>query len=193
MDKNFRRVLYTALVAGGLVVVGASSAHAAEEGLLDPVTQGVTDSVAEEPAARGDLVAPESAPAGTRADTADADGAATDDSGPVDDLVGREGIVGSLLDADVAGVVNGALGKDSLVDDLLTGGAEEPGTEEPGTEEPGTEEPGSGRAGNGRAGYGRAGNGRAGYGRAGYGRAGYGRAWNGRAWNGRAGYRAAWN
>lgn len=142
MDKNFRRVLYTALVAGGLMVVGASSAHAAEEGLLDPVTQGAIDSVEEEPAARGDLDAVVSAPAGTGADAADA-GAATDDQGLVGDLVGREGIIGSLLDADVAGVVDGALGEDGLVDDLLTGGDDEPGTEEPGTEEPGTEEPGT--------------------------------------------------
>jgi hypothetical protein len=142
MDKNFRLVLYTALVAGGLMVVGASSAHAAEEGLLDPVTQGAADPVAEEPAARGDLDALESAPAGTGADAADA-GAVTDGKGLVDDLVGREGIVGSLLEADVAGVVDGTLGEDGLVDDLLTGGVDEPGTEEPGTEEPGTEEPGT--------------------------------------------------
>jgi hypothetical protein len=142
MDKNFRRVLYTALVAGGLMVVGASSAHAAEEGLLDPVTQGAIDSVEEEPAARGDLHALESAPAGTEADVANA-GADADDKDLVGDLVGREGIIGSLLDADVAGVVDGALGKDGLVDDLLTGGVDEPGTEEPGTEEPGTEEPGT--------------------------------------------------
>jgi hypothetical protein len=142
MDKNFRRVLYTALVAGGLMVVGASSAHAAEEGLLDPVTQGAVDSVEEEPATRGDLDAVESAPAGTGADAADAS-AATDRKGLVGDLVGREGIIGSLLEADVAGVVDGALGEDGLVDDLLTGGVEEPGTEEPGTEEPGTEEPGT--------------------------------------------------
>jgi hypothetical protein len=142
MDKNFRRVLYTALVAGGLMVVGASSAHAAEEGLLDPVTQGAVDPVEEEPAARGDLDALESAPAGTGADAADA-GAATDGTGLVGDLVGREGIIGSLLDADVAGVVDGTLGEDGLVDDLLTGGVDEPGTEEPGTEEPGTEEPGT--------------------------------------------------
>jgi hypothetical protein len=142
MDKNFRRVLYTALVAGGLMVVGASSAHAAEEGLLDPVTQGAVDPVAEEPAARGDLDALESAPAATGADAADA-GAVTDGKGLVDDLVGREGIVGSLLEADVAGVVDGTLGEDGLVDDLLTGGVDEPGTEEPGTEEPGTEEPGT--------------------------------------------------
>jgi hypothetical protein len=144
MDKNFRRVLYTALVAGGLMVVGASSAHAAEEGLLDPVTQGAVDSVEEEPAARGDLDAVESAPAvaGADVDAADA-GAATDGKGLVGDLVGREGIIGSLLDADVAGVVDGTLGEDGLVDDLLTGGVDEPGTEEPGTEEPGTGEPGT--------------------------------------------------
>ncbi|MFD6138867.1 hypothetical protein [Promicromonospora sp. NPDC060271] len=142
MDKNFRRVLYTALVAGGLMVAGASSAHAAEEGLLDPVTQGTADSVEEAPVARGDLDAVGSAPAGTGADAADA-GAASDGKGLVGDLVGREGIVGSLLDADVAGVVDAALGEDGLVDDLLTGGVEEPGTEEPGTEEPGTEEPGT--------------------------------------------------
>lgn len=146
MDKNFRRVLYTALVAGALMVVGASSAHAAEEGLLDPVTQGAIDSVEEEPAARGDLDAVESAPAGTGADVADA-GAATDDKGLVGDLVGREGIVGSVLDADIAGVVDGALGEDGLVDDLLAGGVDKPGTEEPGTEEPGTEEPGTGEPG----------------------------------------------
>ncbi|MGI5188608.1 hypothetical protein ACQEVI_10770 [Promicromonospora sp. CA-289599] len=142
MDKNFQRVLYTALVAGGLMVVGASSAHAAEEGLLDPVAQGAVDSVAEEPAARGDLDVVESAPAGSGVDAADA-GPATDGKGLVGDLVGREGIIGSLLEADVAGVVDGALGEDGLVDDLLTGGVEEPGTEEPGTEEPGTEEPGT--------------------------------------------------
>jgi hypothetical protein len=158
MDRNFRRVLYTALVAGGLMVVGASSAHAAEDGLLDPVTQGATDSVEEEPAARGALDTLESAPAGTGADVADSgSAAATDENGEaqgpdagvvgerglVGDLVGEQGIVGSLLGGDVAGVVDGTLGEGGLVDDLLTGGGEEPGSEEPGSEEPGTEEPGT--------------------------------------------------
>jgi hypothetical protein len=157
MDRNFRRALYTALVAGGLMVVGASSAHAAEERLLDPVTQGATDSAEEEPAARGALDALESASAGTGADVADGGTtAATDENGEaqgpdvgvvgerglVGDLVG-EGIVGSLLGGDVAGVVDGTLGEGGLVDDLLTGGGEEPGSEEPGSEEPGSEEPGS--------------------------------------------------
>ena len=159
MDRNIRRVLYTALVAGGLVVVGASSAYAAGDGLLDPVTQETTGTTEEAPAARGGLDAADGvSPAGARADAAGADAVGTNgDAGVVDDLVGPEGIVRSLLSADVAAVVDGTLGDDGLVDDLVTGGTPggvegplpegpdtgQPGTDEPATEEPATEEPGT--------------------------------------------------
>ncbi|MFD2793884.1 hypothetical protein ACFS27_10045 [Promicromonospora vindobonensis] len=154
MDRNIRRVLYTALVAGGLVVVGASSAHAAGEGRLDPVTQETIGTFEEAPAARGHLdVAEGTSPAGERADAAGTSATGADgETGLVDDVVGPKGVVRSLLSADVAGVVDGTLGEDGLVDDLLTGVGpgggdgpqpEEPQPEEPGTEEPGTEEPGT--------------------------------------------------
>lgn len=144
MDKNFRRVLYTALVVGGLMVVGASSAYAAEEGLSAPVA----------PVAPGATAADDGAVVGAdgAAAEADAPAGAAGPQGLVGDLVGPEGIVGSLLGGDVAGVVDGTLGEDGLVDDLLTGlpsddneepGTGEPGTEEPGTEQPGTDEPGT--------------------------------------------------
>ncbi len=127
MDKYFRRVLYTALVAGGLVVAGASSAYAADVALppdtrtVDPVEE-ATDEGSES------------------------------DEGVVDDIVGRQGVVGSLVRGDVVGAVDGTLGEDGLVDGLLEGvlptdieapGPEEPGTDEPGTDEPGTEDPGT--------------------------------------------------
>ena len=167
MDRNIRRVLYTALVAGGLAVVGASSAHAAGEDLLDPVTQGATETIEDAPS-RDDLGAGDGgSPAGTGAEAAAVDGDAVDehadtqssaqsggqsspergDDGLVGDIVGREGIVRSLLDADVAGAVDGTLGEDGLVDDLLTGSpsddAEDPAPEAPGTDTPGTGEPGA--------------------------------------------------
>ena len=43
MDKNFRRALYTALVAGGLVVVGATAAYAAADAPRDAVAQGAPE------------------------------------------------------------------------------------------------------------------------------------------------------
>jgi hypothetical protein len=146
MDRNFRRVLYTALVAGGLMVVGASSAYAAGEGLLDPVTQETTGMIGHASATRGALDAATS-PAGTRAEAPGADVDTNGEAGLVDDVVGPDGIVRSLLSADVAGVVDGTLGEDGLVDDLLTevpsGGDEEPLPEAPGTDAPGTNEPGT--------------------------------------------------
>lgn len=153
MDRNFRRVLYTALVAGGLMAVGASAAHAAAEGPSDPVTQGTTDTTEEAPAERGALGAVEGAsPAGTGVDAAvpgDDAGHPGGEAGLVGDLVGSDGVVRSLLDADVAGVVDGTLGEDGLVDDLLTGassgGPVEPGpvapSPVPGTDGPGTIDP----------------------------------------------------
>ncbi|WP_275005186.1 hypothetical protein, partial [Promicromonospora iranensis] len=167
MDKYFRRALYTALVAGGLMVVGASSAHAAAGGLLDPATQGATDVVEDDATVRGDLDAPpgELTPAMSPKSAEPGTDEGVGEKGLVGDLVGREGIVGSLLRADVVGVVEGTLGKDGLVDSLLTGdrsdGPEQPGTGEPGTEdpgtdpgtgEPGTEEPGTGEPGTGEPG-----------------------------------------
>lgn len=178
MDKYFRRVLYTALVAGGLMVVGASSAYAAGEGLVDPVTQG-TPETTEEAAPTGgalDAAVEDGSPAGKEVDAAAEDGDAADvvppsdtgvadpvedvtdgtgadgSDGVVDDIVGRDGVVGSLVRGDVVGVVDGTLGEDGLVDGLLEGvlpadievpGPEEPGTDEPGTDEPGTEDPGT--------------------------------------------------
>ncbi|MEU4360906.1 hypothetical protein [Promicromonospora sp. NPDC023987] len=154
MDRNIRRVLYTALVAGGLVVVGASSAYAAGDGLLDPVTQETTGTTEEAPAARGGLDAADGvSQAGARADAAGADAVGTNgEAGVVDELVGPEGIVRSLLSADVAAVVDGTLGDEGLVDDLVTGDTpggvegplpEGPDTGQPGTVEPDTEEPGT--------------------------------------------------
>ena len=127
MDRNIRRVLFTALVAGGLVVVGASSAHATEEDLLDPVAQGVATET------------------GVDVPADDVDAGA--DDGLVGDIVGREGVLDSLVRGDVGGVVDGALGEDGLVRDLLEDvppidiGVPEPET--PGTGEPGTDEPGT--------------------------------------------------
>ncbi|WP_369370236.1 hypothetical protein AB1046_15725 [Promicromonospora sp. Populi] len=176
MDRSIRRALYTVLVAGGLVVVGASTAHAAGEGLLDPVTQGTTETSQEAADTRGDPDAPGDVapPAGTEDELAETPAedfdADTDvdtevdrdvDAGLVGDIVGRDGILDSLVHVDVAGVVDGTLGENGLVSDLLgvpptdievplpevplpeEPGTEEPGTEEPGTEEPGTEEPGT--------------------------------------------------
>lgn len=160
MDTNFRRVLYTALVAGGLVVVGASSAHAAEERLLEPASRTAVDPVAGSAAARDDLGAAvevreaEGAatggaglPVGTPADgiAADpADAGREGERGLVAGIVGPDGILGSLTDGDVAGVVDGALGADGLVDDLLGG---LPGTDVPVPEEPGAGVPGTGGPG----------------------------------------------
>jgi hypothetical protein len=139
MDRNIRRALYTALVAGGLMVVAASAAHAAEERLPDPATQAVTDTIDGSTAARGDLDA--------AADVREPEGGA---EGVVGDIVGPKGILGSLAEGDVGGVLDGALGEDGLVDDLLGGlppteapGPDEPGTDEPGIDEPGTDEPGT--------------------------------------------------
>lgn len=117
MDRNIRRALYTALVAGGLVVVGASSAHAAGNGLSDPATQGAT----------GTAVG-----AATAREAAVHDGGAAD--GVADGTAGSRGIVGALLQADVVGVVEGVLGEDGLVAGL-------PGTLDPGAGDPATEEP----------------------------------------------------
>ncbi|GAB2498017.1 hypothetical protein GCM10027063_41810 [Promicromonospora xylanilytica] len=167
MDRNFRRVLYTALVAGGLAVVGASSAHAAGEGPPDPVTQETTATTEHASVTGGDLDAATS-PAATGAETQGAGVGTSDETGLADDVVGPDGIVRSLLSADLADVVDGTLGEDGLVDDLLTGvpsgddeaplpeepgtdapgavdppGTDEPGTDEPGTDEPGTDEPGT--------------------------------------------------
>ncbi|MGW2093443.1 hypothetical protein [Promicromonospora sukumoe] len=138
MDKNFRRALFTALVTGGLVVVGAASAYAGD-GLPDPTTQEAPETI--EGAASAD------ADADAASDEAVSDGAAG---------VPGEGIVGSVVHVDLAGVVDGTLGAEGLVHDLLDGllpvdgelpgadpGTEEPGTDEPGTEEPGTDEPGT--------------------------------------------------
>ncbi|WP_454860536.1 hypothetical protein [Promicromonospora soli] len=139
MHRNIRRALYTALVAGGLMVA-ASAAHAAE-GLPEPAPQGTTDTIEGPAAARGDLGAAE--------DAAGGDGAARD-GGLVGDVVGPRGILGLLAEGDVGGVVDGALGEDGLVDELLGGllptevpGPDEPGTGEPGAGEPGTDEPGT--------------------------------------------------
>ncbi|MFC8796359.1 hypothetical protein ACFT2C_01380 [Promicromonospora sp. NPDC057138] len=166
MDKNIRRALYTALVAGGLMVAGASAAHAAEEGLPEPVTQGTTDTIEGSAAARGDLDTtaevrkpeagadggaglPTGAGAGRAAE--DLTGAvedaadAADADGVVGDVVGPKGILGSLAAGDVGGVVDGALGEGGLVDALLGGlpPSEVPGPDGPGTEEPGAGEPGA--------------------------------------------------
>jgi hypothetical protein len=161
LDKNFRRVLYIALVAGGLVVVDASSAYAAEEGLLDPVTQGVTDK-AEGAATTGsalDAVVVDAPQAGKGVDATAGDGPAgvapNLDDDFADDTV-LLGVLGSLARADVTGVLDGPLGEDGLVDGLLEGvlptdievlGPDQPGTGEPGTGEPGTDEPGTGEPG----------------------------------------------
>ncbi|WP_207211879.1 hypothetical protein [Promicromonospora panici] len=155
MDRNIRRALYTALVAGGIVLAGAAAAHAAER-LPEPATQGATDAIEGSAATRGDLGAAE--------DAAGGDGAAGN-RGPAGDVVGPEGILGSLAEGDVGGVVDGALGEDGLVDDLLGGlppaevpgpdvprpdvpgpdvpGPEEPGPDGPGQEQPGTDGPGT--------------------------------------------------
>ena len=153
MDRNIRRVLYTALVAGGLVVVGASSAYAAGDSLLDPVTQETTGTTEGAPAARGGLdVAEGVSPAGERADAAGSDAVGTNGEADLaDDLLVPKGVVRSLLSADVAAVVDGALGDDGLVEDLLAGGTpggvEGPLPEGPVTGQPGTDEPGTGTGG----------------------------------------------
>ena len=166
MDKYFRRVLYTALVAGGLMVVGSSSAYAAGEGLLDPVTQGApktTEGAASTGGAldAADVVLPpdtraadpvEDATDETGADGTDGVVGSESDGGVVDDIVGRQGVVGSLVRGDVVGAVDGTLGEDGLVDGILEGvlpidvevpGPEDPGSDEPGTDDPGTEDPGT--------------------------------------------------
>ena len=129
MDKNFRRVLYTALVAGGLVVVGATSAYAAEGGSTAPATQVATETTDRPTAAGGGLdVAVEVHEPETQTDLSE----------------GPDGILGSLTKGDLGGVLEGTLGEDGLVDDLLgVPGTDEPGTDEPGTDEPGTDEPGT--------------------------------------------------
>jgi hypothetical protein len=163
MDRTFRRVLITALVAGGLVVVGASSAYAAGEGLLDPVTQGATDTAEGAGFAGGalDAVVDDAPPAGKGVDST-AGGSfevvlppGAQDGNPGQDMTGvpgTEGVVGSLV-RDVAGVVDGPLGRDGLVDRLLEGvlptdiavrGQDEPGPDEPGAGDPGTDGPGTG-------------------------------------------------
>nr|WP_285100430.1 hypothetical protein [Promicromonospora sp. MEB111] len=160
MHKNFRRALYTALVTGGLVVVGAASAYAAGDGLPDPA-QGAPEAI--EGAA-----SPAAAPEGLAGDTAEVDAAVT----PADDateLAPAGDAAESVVHTDISGVVeevlDGTLGEDGLVDGLLEGllpvetevpggepgagepGAGEPGTDEPGTDEPGTEAPGAGEPG----------------------------------------------
>ncbi|MEV0895088.1 hypothetical protein [Promicromonospora sp. NPDC050262] len=155
MHKNFRRALYTALVTGGLVVVGAASAYAAGDGLPDPA-QGAPETI--EGAA-----SPAAAPEGLAGDTAEGDAAVT----PADDateLAPAGDAAESVVHTDISGVVeevlDGTLGEDGLVDGLLEGllpvetevpggepGAGEPGTDEPGTDEPGTEAPGAGEPG----------------------------------------------
>jgi hypothetical protein len=161
LDKNFRRVLYIALVVGGLVVVDASSAYAAEEGLLDPVTQGVTDK-AEGVATTGsalDAVVVDAPQAGNGVDATagdrPAEGAPYLDDDFADDAV-LLGVLGSFSRADVTGVLDGPLGEDGLVDGLLEGvlptdievlGPDQPGPDQQGTGEPGTDEPGMGKPG----------------------------------------------
>lgn len=97
MDRTIRRALYTALVAGGLVVVGASPAYAMVEGLSDSVANGETDA------------ADAAAPAGDAADLADS-------------LVGQHGVLDSLMHADVGAVVEGTLGEHGVLDRLLVSG-----------------------------------------------------------------------
>lgn len=93
MDRTIRRALYTTLVAGGLVVVGASPASAMVDGASNP-----------------------------------------------DGVAGQHGIVESLLHADVGAVVEGTLGKDGVLDELLVGGrppeADAPVPENPVIENP---------------------------------------------------------
>ncbi|GHH71334.1 hypothetical protein [Promicromonospora soli] len=166
MDKNFRRALYIALVAGGLVVVDASSAYAAEEGLLDPVTQGVTDGV-EGAAAAGsalDAVVADAPQPGKGVDATAGDGPAEGAPNLDDDFADDAallGVLGSLARADVTWVVDGTQGAESLVDDLLEGvlptdievpGPDQPGPDQLGTDQPGTGEPGAGEPGAGEPG-----------------------------------------
>ncbi|GGM35709.1 hypothetical protein ACFQBY_10925 [Promicromonospora citrea] len=161
MDRFIRRALCTALVAGGLAVVGASAAHAAEAAPAETAATGAVDAAA-------------------------VPGARADRTGLLDGLTADDGVLGALARADVAGVVTGVLGEGDTVDDLLPDapepgpgvpetaepgaedpaadepgtepapaepdaepapeepGAEEPGTQEPGAEEPGADEPGTG-------------------------------------------------
>ncbi|MFD7309339.1 hypothetical protein [Promicromonospora sp. NPDC059942] len=160
MHKNFRRALYTALVTGGLVVVGAASAYAVGGGQPD-AAQGAPETIegAASPAA-----APEG-PADGAAEVAADDGAAEAAATvtPADDmaeLAPADDGAGSVGHVDISGVVeevlDGTLGEDGLVDGILEGllpvetevpgadpGAGEPGVEEPGAGEPGTDEPGT--------------------------------------------------
>ncbi|GAA4691681.1 hypothetical protein APR04_004778 [Promicromonospora umidemergens] len=135
MDRNIRRVLYTALVAGGLVVVGASSAYAAGDGLSDPVVAAVVDGTLGGDGLVDDLL------------TGGLPG-------------GAEGLLPEGPDTGQPGTDEP--GTDPGTDGPGTidpPGTEEPGTEEPGTEEPGTGEPGTGEPGTGEPGTGEPGTG----------------------------------
>lgn len=138
MERNIRRALYTALVAGGLVVVGASSAYAAVEGLPDhPVTQGTTHPVetgtvetgtAEGTGPAGGVLEPVAVGASPAGEAADA--------GPTDNdaVVPDAAVVPSAPAADVPvpyvpvpdggavdGVADDIAGRDGIVGSILEG------------------------------------------------------------------------
>lgn len=138
MDKFFRRLFFTALVAGGLAVVAASSAYAAGDGQSDPVTQGASDRIEGAAPAGGAVDAAVEDHVGKGVDATAGDGSVAAESvgghalereatGDVltEDVPNEGASSGHIADEDgahgAAGLVDGVVGRRGFVGSLVRG------------------------------------------------------------------------